>query len=70
MRRSAEEETSLGQLRRLSFKTKPQHTRWDDLLAMWLEVETIEELETGWLFDHFYPRQAVGAVVAKVGLTT
>ena len=45
----------MGRLRRLSFKTKPQHTRWDDLLAMWLEAETIEALDTGWLFDHFYP---------------
>jgi len=45
----------MARLRRLSFKTKPQHTRWDDLLAMWLEAETIEALDTGWLFDHFYP---------------
>jgi F420-dependent oxidoreductase-like protein len=45
----------MAKLRRLSFKTKPQHTRWDDLLAMWLEAETIEALDTGWLFDHFYP---------------
>lgn len=45
----------MAKLRRLSFKTKPQHTRWDDLLAMWLEAEQIEALDTGWLFDHFYP---------------
>jgi F420-dependent oxidoreductase-like protein len=45
----------MGNLRRLSFKTKPQHTRWEDLLAMWLEAEGIEALDTGWLFDHFYP---------------
>jgi F420-dependent oxidoreductase-like protein len=41
--------------KRLTFKTKPEHTTWDDLLAMWLEAETIEELDGGWLYDHFYP---------------
>ncbi len=45
----------MSRLRRLSFKTKPQNTRWDDLLAMWLEAESIEALGAGWLFDHFYP---------------
>ena len=45
----------MGRLRRLGFKTKPQHTSWDDLLAMWLEAERIEALTSGWLFDHFYP---------------
>ena len=45
----------MGKLRRLSFKTKPQHSRWEDLLAMWLAAEHIEALDTGWLFDHFYP---------------
>ncbi len=45
----------MGNLRRLSFKTKPQHTGWEDLLAMWLEAESIEALDAGWLFDHFYP---------------
>jgi hypothetical protein len=24
-------------LKRLTFKTKPEHSKWDDLLAMWLE---------------------------------
>jgi F420-dependent oxidoreductase-like protein len=40
---------------RLTFKTKPEHSRWDDLLAMWLEAEKIELFDGGWLYDHFYP---------------
>jgi len=40
---------------RLTFKTRPQDTTWDDLLAMWLEAEQIPALDGGFLYDHFYP---------------
>ncbi len=40
---------------RFAFKTAPQHTSWDDMLAVWKEADGIEIFESGWLFDHFYP---------------
>ncbi len=40
---------------RFAFKTSPQHTSWDDMLAVWKEADDIEIFESGWLFDHFYP---------------
>ncbi|HET9895954.1 MAG TPA: LLM class F420-dependent oxidoreductase [Streptosporangiaceae bacterium] len=40
---------------RFAFKTAPQHTTWDDMLAVWKEADDIEIFESGWLFDHFYP---------------
>jgi F420-dependent oxidoreductase-like protein len=40
---------------KLSFKTRPQDTRWSDLLDMWLEAERIPHYAGGYLFDHFYP---------------
>jgi len=40
---------------RLTFKTKPEHTTWAEILAMWLEGEQIEHYDGGFLFDHFYP---------------
>lgn len=40
---------------RLTFKTRPQDTTWDDLLAMWLEAEQIPAYDGGFLYDHFYP---------------
>ena len=40
---------------RITFKTRPEHTTWPDLLAMWLEAERIEHYDGGFLFDHFYP---------------
>jgi F420-dependent oxidoreductase-like protein len=40
---------------RLTFKTRPQDTSWNDLLAMWLEAEQIPALDGGFLYDHFYP---------------
>ena len=39
----------------LSFKTLQEDVHWEDLLGMWLEADTIDGLEGGWLFDHFYP---------------
>jgi F420-dependent oxidoreductase-like protein len=40
---------------RFAFKTAPQHTTWDDMLAVWQEADDIEVFESGWTFDHFYP---------------
>ncbi len=40
---------------RLTFKTKPEHTTWGALAAMWDEGERIDVFDGGWLYDHFYP---------------
>ena len=40
---------------RFAFKTAPQHTTWDDMLAVWRAGDEIELFESGWNFDHFYP---------------
>jgi F420-dependent oxidoreductase-like protein len=40
---------------RFAFKTSPQHTTWDDMLAVWQAADSIDFYESGWTFDHFYP---------------
>ena len=40
---------------RFAFKTAPQHTNWEDMLAVWRAADDIELFESGWVFDHFYP---------------
>ena len=40
---------------RFAFKTRPQHTTWQEILPVWREADGIELFESGWLFDHFYP---------------
>ena len=40
---------------RLAFKTAPQHTRWEDMLEVFRAGDEIEDFESGWTFDHFYP---------------
>ena len=40
---------------RFAFKTAPQHTTWDDMLAVWRAGDEIELFESAWNFDHFYP---------------
>jgi F420-dependent oxidoreductase-like protein len=40
---------------RFAFKTAPQNTTWDDMLAVWREADAIDLFESGWTFDHFYP---------------
>ncbi|HET7013978.1 MAG TPA: LLM class F420-dependent oxidoreductase [Streptosporangiaceae bacterium] len=40
---------------RFAFKTAPQNTSWEDMLAVWKEADGIEIFESGWVFDHFYP---------------
>ena len=40
---------------RFAFKTSPQHTIWEEMLAVWQEADDIDLFESGWNFDHFYP---------------
>jgi F420-dependent oxidoreductase-like protein len=40
---------------RFGFKTSPQNTTWDDMLAVWRAADDIDVFESGWTFDHFYP---------------
>src|SRR3954466_16329193 len=40
---------------RFGFKTSPQNTTWDDMLAVWRGAGDIDVFESGWTFDHFYP---------------
>jgi F420-dependent oxidoreductase-like protein len=40
---------------RFGFKTSPQNTTWDDMLAVWRAADEIDLFESGWTFDHFYP---------------
>ncbi len=36
-------------------KTAPEHTTWDDMLAVWRAADEIDLFESAWNFDHFYP---------------
>jgi F420-dependent oxidoreductase-like protein len=40
---------------RFGFKTSPQDTTWDAVLAVWRAADGIEVFESGWTSDHFYP---------------
>jgi F420-dependent oxidoreductase-like protein len=40
---------------RFAFKTSPQDTTWEAMLAVWRAADDIELFESGWTFDHFYP---------------
>ncbi len=40
---------------RFAFKTSPQNTTWQDMLAVWKAADDIDLFESGWTFDHFYP---------------
>ncbi|HLI00077.1 MAG TPA: LLM class F420-dependent oxidoreductase [Acidimicrobiales bacterium] len=40
---------------RFAFKTSPQDTTWEDMLAVWKAADDIDVFESGWTFDHFYP---------------
>ncbi len=40
---------------RFAFKTSPQSTTWDRMLAVWQAADEIELFESGWTFDHFEP---------------
>ena len=40
---------------RFGIKTAPQHTTYEDMLAVWEEADQIPAIEHAWLFDHFAP---------------
>ncbi len=40
---------------RFAIKTAPQHTTFDDMLAVWRAADEIELFESAWTFDHFHP---------------
>ena len=40
---------------RFGFKTSPQETTWENMLAVWRAADDIDLYESGWTFDHFYP---------------
>src|SRR5215210_7130245 len=40
---------------RFGFKTAPQHTTYEAMLAVWREADAIPAFEHAWLFDHFAP---------------
>src|SRR5215510_2571279 len=40
---------------RFAIKTSPQHTTFQDMLAVWREADGIDLFESAWTFDHFYP---------------
>ncbi len=40
---------------RFGIKTAPQHTTYEDMLAIWKEADATPAIEHAWLFDHFAP---------------
>jgi F420-dependent oxidoreductase-like protein len=40
---------------RFAIKTSPQHTTYDEMLAVWKAADDIDLFESAWTFDHFYP---------------
>jgi F420-dependent oxidoreductase-like protein len=40
---------------RFAFKTAPQNTTWEGMLAVWRAADGIDIFESAWTFDHFYP---------------
>lgn len=42
-------------IRRITFKTKPECSTWQQILDMWIEGERIEIFDGGFLFDQFHP---------------
>src|SRR4051794_30313341 len=40
---------------RFAIKTSPQHTTFDDMLAVWQAADEMPIFESAWTFDHFYP---------------
>lgn len=40
---------------RFGIKTAPQFTTYEDILRVWLEADSIPEIEHAWAFDHFIP---------------
>ena len=44
-----------GNRGRHALKTAPHHTTWAELLDMWVAADNLEEFESVWHWDHFYP---------------
>lgn len=42
-------------VKRVSFKTRPQHAEWPQLRDFWREADDIAVYDAGWTFDHFQP---------------
>ncbi|HEX2404383.1 MAG TPA: LLM class F420-dependent oxidoreductase [Acidimicrobiia bacterium] len=40
---------------RYAIKTPQQNAKWEDMLAVWREADTIDLFESAWNFDHFNP---------------
>src|SRR5271170_151663 len=40
---------------RFGIATAPQQVEYDDVRRVWLEADTIPEIEHAWLFDHLLP---------------
>lgn len=40
---------------RFGIATAPQQVTYDDILRVWLEADTIPQIEHAWLFDHLLP---------------
>lgn len=36
-------------------KTNPHHTTWGAMLSAWEHADQIENIDSAWVFDHFYP---------------
>src|ERR1700737_4667107 len=47
----------MSQISRASFgiMTAPSQVTYDDVLRVWREADTIQEIEHAWLFDHLMP---------------
>lgn len=43
---------------RHALKTPPHHTTWPELLAVWRAVDGLDQFESVWNWDHFYPLAA------------
>ena len=39
----------------IGIKTNPQHSTWDAMLETWQHADGIPEIDSAWVFDHFYP---------------
>jgi F420-dependent oxidoreductase-like protein len=40
---------------RFAIKTRPEHTTWAQIRAVWLAADEIALFESAWNWDHFYP---------------
>ncbi|WP_432940270.1 TIGR03560 family F420-dependent LLM class oxidoreductase [Kribbella sp. CA-253562] len=40
---------------RFAIKTRPEHTRWQQMRDVWVAADEFEIFESAWHWDHFYP---------------